>query len=114
MATGDAENDLLFKRTCVCAVPAGNAVPAVKDTTDVVTAAARGAGVIEAIDSWLTREGKLLAADIARHSIIIGRPVDGDRELMLRPEGDSVLIKAGFPTQVSALLKTRRSSVRNA
>ena len=37
VATGDAENDLAFMRTCGCAVAVGNALPAVKEAADLVT-----------------------------------------------------------------------------
>ena len=109
VATGDAENDLAFMRTCGCAVAVGNALPAVKEAADVVTTAARGAGVGEVIETWLTREGELLAAGIARHSVPVGRTVEGDREIVLRPDGGSILITGtsggGKSTLATAILE---------
>jgi hydroxymethylpyrimidine pyrophosphatase-like HAD family hydrolase len=54
---GDAENDHVFLRQCGLSVAVDNALPAVKETADVVTRGARGAGVIEIIDALL--EGRL-------------------------------------------------------
>lgn len=109
VATGDAENDLAFMRTCGCAVAVGNALPAVKDAADIVTEAVRGAGVAELIEMWLTAEDKLLAAAIDRHSIPIGTTLDGDREVLLRPDRGSVLITGtsggGKSTLATALLE---------
>jgi hydroxymethylpyrimidine pyrophosphatase-like HAD family hydrolase len=47
---GDAENDLPFLRVCGMAVAVGNALPAVKEATDLVTAAAGGEGVSEFVN----------------------------------------------------------------
>jgi hydroxymethylpyrimidine pyrophosphatase-like HAD family hydrolase len=55
---GDAENDHAFLHLCGVAVAVANALPAVKVTADLVTTAARGAGVTELID-------RLLADDLA-------------------------------------------------
>jgi len=50
---GDAENDQAFLRACGLAVAVANALPTVKELADVVTAGARGAGVVELIDALL-------------------------------------------------------------
>jgi hydroxymethylpyrimidine pyrophosphatase-like HAD family hydrolase len=55
---GDAENDQAFLRLCGLSVAVDNALPSVKDMATLVTAGARGAGVIELID-------RLLAGDVA-------------------------------------------------
>jgi len=54
---GDAENDQAFLRLCGLAVAVDNALPAVKEMSDVVMSAARGAGVTQLIHMLL--EGKL-------------------------------------------------------
>ena len=109
VATGDAENDLAFMRTCGCAIAVGNALPAVKDAADLVTEAPRGAGVAEAIALWLDRESALLDAAVARHSIPIGKTLDGKREITLRPDQGNVLITGtsggGKSTLATALLE---------
>ena len=50
---GDAENDLVFLRSCGLAVSVANALQVVKDISDVVTVESRGAGVAELIGRWL-------------------------------------------------------------
>ena len=52
IAVGDAENDLAFLRRAGLAVAVANALPAVKEIADLVTAAARGQGVVELIAQW--------------------------------------------------------------
>jgi hydroxymethylpyrimidine pyrophosphatase-like HAD family hydrolase len=54
VAIGDAQNDRTFLRMCGVAVAVANALPEVKATVHLVTAGARGAGVIEVIDRMLT------------------------------------------------------------
>ncbi len=92
VATGDAENDLAFMRTCGCAVAVGNALPAVKEAADLVMDAVRGAGVVECIDLLLDREDGLLDAAAAKHSVRIGTTVESGREMLLRPDRGSVLV----------------------
>lgn len=58
VGVGDAENDHAFLRLCGLSVAVANALPAVKAACDVVTTAARGAGVTQLID-------RLLADDLA-------------------------------------------------
>jgi hydroxymethylpyrimidine pyrophosphatase-like HAD family hydrolase len=58
VGVGDAENDHAFLKMCGRSVAVANALPAVKDTADLVTSGARGAGVTELID-------RLLADDLA-------------------------------------------------
>jgi HAD superfamily hydrolase (TIGR01484 family) len=55
---GDAENDQAFLRLCGCGVAVANALPALKENADFVTAGARGAGVAELID-------RMIATDLA-------------------------------------------------
>ncbi len=56
IGVGDAENDHAFLTLCGLSVAVANALPAVKDTADLVTRGARGAGVMELIDRLLTDE----------------------------------------------------------
>ena len=53
---GDAENDQAFLRACGLAVAVANALPTVKEIAHVVTAGARGAGVVELIDLLISGE----------------------------------------------------------
>ena len=68
IGVGDAENDQAFLRACGIAVAVANALPSVKEMAHLVTAGARGAGVIELID-------KVLAGDLDR----LGDEVGGSR-----------------------------------
>jgi hydroxymethylpyrimidine pyrophosphatase-like HAD family hydrolase len=54
IGVGDAENDQAFLRSCGLAVAVQNALPSVKAAADLVTAGARGEGVTELIDQWLS------------------------------------------------------------
>lgn len=66
IAVGDAENDMVFLRCCGLAVAVANALPTVKAIADVVTAGARGAGVIELVDDWLDGAVDAIAVNPAR------------------------------------------------
>ncbi len=109
VATGDAENDLAFMRTCGCAVAVGNALPAVREAADLVTEAPRGAGVAEVVAVWLDDEARLLDAAVDRHSVVIGARVDDKGEVRLRPDRGSVLITGtsggGKSTLATAILE---------
>ena len=74
---GDAENDQAFLRTCALAVAVQNALPSVKASADLVTAGARGEGVAELIDWWLSGRLDSVAPNPANHS---WPPVIGSRE----------------------------------
>jgi hydroxymethylpyrimidine pyrophosphatase-like HAD family hydrolase len=72
VAVGDAENDLPLLQACGLGVAVANALPAVKAAADMVTAGARGPGVVELIDRLLAgalppprRPGGLAAATVA-------------------------------------------------
>jgi hydroxymethylpyrimidine pyrophosphatase-like HAD family hydrolase len=56
VGVGDAENDLTFLALCGFAVAVANALPEVMDAADLVTAGARGAGVIELIDQLVASD----------------------------------------------------------
>ena len=85
---GDAENDHAFLRACGCSVAVANALPAVKDTADLVTKGARGRGVEELIEGLIGRDQDLGKAP--RNRIVIGKDQD-DKFAELRPT-DCVLI----------------------
>jgi len=56
VAIGDAENDQAMLAAVGCGVAVSNALPVVKETADVVTLGARGAGVEEIADALLRDE----------------------------------------------------------
>ncbi len=91
VGVGDAENDHAFLRACGCAVAVANALPMVKEDAEIVTTAARGAGVTELIR-------RLLDDDLAETVSAIGRqrvPLVENREgftIDLHPQAGSLLI----------------------
>jgi len=107
VGAGDAENDHAFLRVCECAVAVANALPAVKETTDVVTRGERGAGVSELIDELIASDLAPLKA-LARHRIFVGTADDGTVEA-LDPAGPPVLVSgtsgSGKSTLTTALLE---------
>jgi hydroxymethylpyrimidine pyrophosphatase-like HAD family hydrolase len=60
VGVGDAENDQAFLRMCGLAVAVDNALPAVKEMSDVVTAGVAGVGVSELIARLLDGEFETL------------------------------------------------------
>jgi HAD superfamily hydrolase (TIGR01484 family) len=81
---GDAENDHAFLRACGCSVAVANALPAVKQTADIVTEGARGAGVSEVVDQILADDLASVERLWERHLLPLGRTEDG-RELNASP-----------------------------
>ena len=67
IGVGDAENDQAFLRACGLSAAVDNALAAVKDGADIVLAGARGAGVAELVDRWLSGELDHLTVDPAKH-----------------------------------------------
>ncbi len=88
VAVGDAENDHAFLLACGCGVAVANALPAVKDTADLVTRGARGKGVEQLIAQIIKRDQDLGKAP--RNRVAIGVDAD-DQPAELGPT-DCVLI----------------------
>lgn len=72
VGVGDAENDQAFLRLCACSVAVANALPAVKEAADFVTAADHGAGVVELIERLLERDLDGVAGCTGRHRVLLG------------------------------------------
>jgi HAD superfamily hydrolase (TIGR01484 family) len=87
VGVGDAENDHAFLKACGLSAAVDNAIPAVKETADLVTKGARGAGVEELV-AELIKHDQELAGD--RGGVLIGYKKN-DRPVELRPQ-DIVLI----------------------
>jgi len=64
---GDAENDQAFLRLCGLSAAVANALSAVKDVADVVTAGSDGAGVRELIDRLISGELDAIVPNEKRH-----------------------------------------------
>jgi phosphoglycolate phosphatase (TIGR01487 family) len=107
-AVGDAENDHAFMQASGFAVAVANALPAIKEEADLVTAEARGAGVTELI-------GRLLEEDVDafapfKERGLVQAAVRSDRQpAFIRPHGGGALIAGlsggGKSTLATALLE---------
>ena len=89
VGVGDAENDLAFLGCCECSVGVSNAIDAVKEQVDWVTAGARGEGVVELIDRLL--EDDLESLEPARsHLLPLG--FAGEEEISMPAAGSNLLL----------------------
>ncbi|MGX7877419.1 HAD-IIB family hydrolase [Mesorhizobium sp. ORM6] len=84
---GDAENDHAFLQACGCSVAVDNAIPAVKDTANLVMRGARGKGVEQLIDKMIKHDRAIVPR---RHDGIVLGSAGGD-DIYLSPT-DTVLI----------------------
>jgi HAD superfamily hydrolase (TIGR01484 family) len=103
---GDAENDHAFLKACGMSVAVRNAIPAVKDTAEVVTKGARGAGVEELVDQMIDRDAELAAKYV--DGIAVGQK-KGGKDVELQPH-DVVLIagRSGLGKSSLAIALTER------
>jgi HAD superfamily hydrolase (TIGR01484 family) len=88
---GDAENDHAFLSICECSAAVANALPAVKDTADVVLKSDHGAGVTELIREILNDDLAGRTSLLRRHEILLGKDKNG-AELTLPSYGVSALV----------------------
>src|SRR5215468_8070968 len=72
VGVGDAENDHALLVACECGVAVGNALPALRDKADLVTAGADGDGVADLIDRLVAGDFAEVGPRLARHRIAIG------------------------------------------
>ncbi|AWM40810.1 Sugar phosphatase YbiV [Gemmata obscuriglobus] len=107
VGVGDAENDHAFLKMCECSAAVGNALPAVKDTADIVMKGQRGAGVAELIEQLIADDLSGLKT-LARHRVPVGN-ADGGQEETLDPAGAGVLVcgtsGSGKSTLTTALME---------
>lgn len=107
VGVGDAENDHAFLKVCECSAAVANALPAVKDTADVVTRSDHGAGVAELIDAMIANDLSDLKT-LARHRIPIGG-TDHQHGEGLDPAGAGVMVcgtsGSGKSTLTTAILE---------
>ena len=108
VGVGDAENDHAFISLCECCVAVGNALPALKERADWVTAHSHGAGVEEVIQLLLQNDLEDLAPRLKRHEIHLGS-TQGGEPFSLPPYGSRLLVAglsgSGKSTVVSALVE---------
>lgn len=107
VAVGDAENDHAFMKVCECAAAVDNALPAVKETADIVLKGKRGVGVAELIDKMIADDLSDLKT-LARHRFPVGN-AEGGQEETLDPAGYGVLVcgtsGSGKSTLTTALME---------
>lgn len=105
---GDAENDHAFLATCESAVAVANALPALKERSDLVTEGDHGAGVTELIEKLLADDLDSLAPQLGRHAVLLGHRDDGP-EVRIEPYGVNVLMAGtsggGKSTKTTGLLE---------
>lgn len=91
VGVGDAENDHAFLKICECSAAVSNALPAVKETSDIVLAADHGRGVTQLIREMLDDDLASRADLLRRHEILLGKDGEG-AELTLPPYRVSALV----------------------
>ncbi|HEV8142601.1 MAG TPA: HAD hydrolase family protein [Methylomirabilota bacterium] len=74
---GDAENDHAFLSMCECAAAVADAVPALRERADLVTAGPGHHGAIEFIERDVLRDLVDLAPRLTRHNLKVGEDTDG-------------------------------------
>jgi HAD superfamily hydrolase (TIGR01484 family) len=93
---GDAENDHAFLAVCECAVAVADAVPALQERADVVTAAAGPAGVVEFVEAHVLADLAGIVTGLPRHALPLGElesglpatvPAHGTHLLIVGPSG---------------------------
>jgi HAD superfamily hydrolase (TIGR01484 family) len=108
VGVGDAENDHAFLTLCGFSAAPANALPMVKETADLVTAEARGAGVEALIDRMLADDLASLEARAHRQGILLGQTATGE-PLLLPRHGARILLAGssggGKSTLVAGLLE---------
>ena len=87
---GDAENDHAFLRQCELSAAVSNALPAVKNSVDLVMKGSHGQGVSELIERIVADDLHSCEDRLSRHNLSLGT-ADG-KEVSLPPYGPNVLI----------------------
>ncbi len=108
VAVGDAENDHAMLSLCECGGAVANALPALKERADIVTAGDHGKGVTELIDSLVGNDLAEYELRLTRHHLEVGTDADG-QTVKVPPYGPSLMIAgpsgSGKSTTASTLLE---------
>jgi haloacid dehalogenase-like hydrolase/Helicase HerA, central domain len=108
VGVGDAENDHVFLSMCECSVAVANALPALKERADLVTAGSHGTGVEELIERLLSEDLTSLALRLKRRRILLGRTEQGG-DFTLDPYDSRLAIAgpsgSGKSTTVAAIVE---------
>ena len=107
---GDAENDHSFLKLCELSAAVDNALPAVKETADVVTASDHGDGVVELIDALLDDDLRSAADRLERRWLTFGDDATG--EVKLDPHRGCMLICGASASGKSTVAKRIVESLR--
>ncbi len=91
VAIGDAENDHAFMQTSGFAVAVSNALPALKEKADFITAGARGAGVAELIALLIEKDVHAFAP-FKEHGLVQAAESAHRGPVYIRPHGGGALI----------------------
>jgi HAD superfamily hydrolase (TIGR01484 family) len=102
VGVGDAENDHAFLTMCECSVAVSNAIDALKQHADLVTAGDHGAGVVELIEQLLADDLAALEPRLVRHHVLLGTADDG-REVRIPPYGGNLLVAGSSGSGKSTL-----------
>jgi HAD superfamily hydrolase (TIGR01484 family) len=109
VGVGDAENDHVFLNLCECSVAVSNALPALKERADLVTAGSHGAGVEELIEKLLSEDLSSLGPKLKRHQIFLGRRDNGGRDFCIDAYDSRLAVAGpsggGKSTTVAALVE---------
>jgi hypothetical protein len=93
VAIGDAENDHALLSQSECGVAVANALPALRETADLVTKHDNGAGVLELIGQLLQDDLRAYDQQLERSTIAIGVEQGTKRgEVRIVPNRDSMLV----------------------
>jgi hydroxymethylpyrimidine pyrophosphatase-like HAD family hydrolase len=110
VGVGDAENDHSFMKLCEVSVAVENALPAVKDTADLVTEGDHGNGVTELVEHLLRDDLASVAPRLARRRLTFGDDARG--EVKLEPYGGCVLICGASASGKSTVARRLVESLR--
>lgn len=107
VGVGDAENDHAFLRLCEFSVAVKNALPAVKETADLITLADHGDGVSELIAAIIEDDLASFDDRLSRRHLAVGKA--GDEEVSIPSHGPCVLVcgpsASGKSTLVTRLVE---------
>ena len=108
VAVGDAENDHALLEQSELGVAVANSVPVLKERADWVTHAARGDGVGELIEEWLSSDLYARPPKPGRHMLTLGKRSDGS-DYSIPAHGSKLLVcgssGSGKSTFTGALLE---------
>jgi HAD superfamily hydrolase (TIGR01484 family) len=89
---GDAENDHALLQSCECGAAVANALDALKERADLVLSGDHGAGVRELIEHLIADDLAIGVPALTRHHILLGRPVDDDRDVLIDPYSANIMV----------------------